>query len=198
MQAMNGFWFERGGRALVVIGAHLVIVYLIATSLGIVPKPMLTLPMEATIIELPQQSEPMEPALVKPELVEPVLDMQQPDLVPIPEIEVPTDVVAAPALSAAPTEAVESTELAVSSRIAPAYPAQSRREGEQGVVTLRVLVDERGRTVEVNVQKSSGFPRLDAAALQAIRRWTFVPPTRNGQPVRSWSRVQVRFQLSGG
>jgi protein TonB len=194
MQAVKSFSLARGGRALIVIGMHVVVVYLVASSLGIVEMPMLQKPMEATIIELPQQNEPMKP-VAQPELVEPTLDVPEPDTIPIPEVEVPVEAVSEAALSVAPTEAVESTELAVSNRIAPAYPAISRRQGEEGVVSFRVLVDEKGRPLEVNVLRSSGFPRLDDAARQAIKRWSFVPPTRGGQAVRSWSRVQVRFQL---
>ena len=62
-------------------------------------------------------------------------------------------------------------------------------------MTFRILVDEHGSPLQVQVLKSSGFSRLDDAAAQAIRKWTFVPPTRDGTQVRSWSRVQVRFQL---
>ena len=83
----------------------------------------------------------------------------------------------------------------MANRVAPVYPAASLRASEEGVVTFRVLVDERGRPLQVDVMKSSGHPRLDEAAKKAVSRWVFVPPSRDGQPVRSWSRVQVRFEL---
>jgi protein TonB len=194
MQAVNSFSLARSGRALIVIGMHVAVVYLIAGSLGIVDMPTLQKPMEATIVEVPQKNEPMKP-VAQPELVEPTLDVPLPDTIPIPEVEVPVEAVSEAALTAAPTDAVESTELAVSNRVAPAYPAISRRQGEEGVVTFRVLVDEKGNPLEVNVLSSSGHSRLDDAARQAIKKWKFVPPTRGGQAVRSWSRVQVRFQL---
>jgi protein TonB len=42
---------------------------------------------------------------------------------------------------------------------------------------------------------SSGFPRLDEAAMAAIRKWSFKPAIRSSQPVQSWTRVQVAFKL---
>jgi protein TonB len=203
MQAVNGNNHSphesqalgRGGRALLVIGAHVVVVYLIATSLGIVKAPSFVKPMEASIIDAPQQDQPKPVEVVKPEMEQPQLDVPQ-DTLPIPEVEIPVETPTESTMAAAPVQAVESTELAVSNRVAPAYPPASRRAGEQGVVQFRILVDERGKPLEVNVLKSSGFPRLDEAAAAAIRKWTFVPPTRNGAKVQSWSRVAVRFELN--
>lgn len=196
MQATKkGFSLGGSGRALVVIGLHVVVIYLIATSLGIIKVPEFAAPMEAVMIDVPPESKPVQPKIVKPQLSEPTLEIPQPDMVPIPEVEVPVDVPSNAAISAIATEAVESTELQVANRVAPAYPPVSRRMGEEGTVTFRVLVDERGRPLQVDVMKSSGFPRLDNAALAAIRRWVFVPPTRDAQAVRSWSRVRVTFRL---
>ena len=47
-----------------------------------------------------------------------------------------------------------------------AYPVESREAGEEGTVTLRITVDSRGRPSDVSVIVSSGFPRLDRAAVQ--------------------------------
>ncbi len=193
MQSVNRIGAS-SGRLLLVVGLHVVAIYLIATSLGIVKAPSFVEPMQATVVEITQPNEPMKTAEVKPELVDPNLDIPEPDTIPIPEVEVPVQVASESALKAA-VAPVEATELAVSNRVAPVYPAISRRQGEQGVATFRILVDEHGRPLQVQVLKSSGFSRLDDAASQAIRKWTFVPPTKDGTPVRSWSRVQVRFQL---
>ena len=48
-----------------------------------------------------------------------------------------------------------------------AYPPESRAAGEQGVVMLRLTVDGSGRPTAVSVAKSSGYPRLDRAAIEA-------------------------------
>ena len=75
----------------------------------------------------------------------------------------------------------------------PAYPPAARRLGEEGLVILRVLVNPSGASQSVQVYRSSGHPRLDEAAVQAILRWTFVPAERGRRPVMAWLLVPVRF-----
>jgi protein TonB len=79
---------------------------------------------------------------------------------------------------------------------APNYPALSRRTGEQGRVVLRVLVSPRGTADEVQVFASSGHPRLDEAARDAVRRWKFVPARRGSEPVQAWVRIPIPFVLN--
>jgi protein TonB len=80
---------------------------------------------------------------------------------------------------------------------APRYPLIARRNGEQGTVTLRVLVTREGVPSEVRVEKSSGSSHLDGAALDAVRSWRFVPARRNGEVVEAWVLVPVVFKLEG-
>jgi protein TonB len=78
----------------------------------------------------------------------------------------------------------------------PAYPAASLREREQGRVLVSVLVSCQGLVEEAAVKVSSGFPRLDAAALTSVRSWRFVPAQRAGLAVEARINVPVRFELS--
>ncbi len=78
---------------------------------------------------------------------------------------------------------------------APTYPSISRRMGEEGKVILRVLVNAKGLPEQVEVKQSSGFERLDKAAVQAVKRWKFTPGTRNGVPEAMWNNVPVNFVL---
>ena len=78
---------------------------------------------------------------------------------------------------------------------APAYPALSRRMGEEGKVVLRVRVSERGLPDEVHVRNSSGSERLDTTALETVRRWKFVPARRGDTPVEAWVLVPISFSL---
>lgn len=67
------------------------------------------------------------------------------------------------------------------------YPAESRAAGEQGVVVLRLVVDANGRPTSVTVARSSGFPRLDRAAIEAgwrCRVRDAAPGSRLDAPVR--------------
>jgi protein TonB len=79
---------------------------------------------------------------------------------------------------------------------APHYPALSRRTGEQGRVVLRVLVSPRGTADDVQVFTSSGHPRLDEAARDAVLRWKFVPARRGSEPVQAWVRIPIPFVLN--
>jgi protein TonB len=77
----------------------------------------------------------------------------------------------------------------------PAYPPASRRGGEQGQVLLRVTVAADGSAQAVQVIAGSGFSRLDQAALEAVRRWKFVPAKRGDSPVDGVVRVPINFSL---
>jgi len=79
----------------------------------------------------------------------------------------------------------------------PNYPSVSRRAGEQGKVILRVLVNVRGTADEVQVRTSSGFPRLDDAARDAVLRWKFAPAKRGNEPVQAWVLIPISFRLEG-
>jgi protein TonB len=77
----------------------------------------------------------------------------------------------------------------------PAYPRTSRRMGEQGTVIVRVFISSQGLPEKAEVRTSSGFARLDQAALEAVQRWRFVPGRRSGTPEAMWFNIPVRFVL---
>lgn len=77
----------------------------------------------------------------------------------------------------------------------PEYPAISRRLGEEGQVMLRVLIGADGSAQQVELRRSSGYDRLDQAALDTVRRWRFVPGKRNGVAEAMWFNVPINFVL---
>lgn len=79
----------------------------------------------------------------------------------------------------------------------PRYPMESRRKKEQGTVVLRLLIGTDGRVAQISVAESSGFERLDQAALQAVRGWRWRPLTRDGQPVEVRGLYSMPFALQG-
>ena len=101
------------------------------------------------------------------------------------------------ALAASVTVTPPSFDAAYLSNPAPAYPPAARRAGEQGTVTLRVLVTRDGLPSRVEIEKSSGSNNLDAAARDAIWGWRFVPARLGTDPIESWVLVPVVFRLDG-
>jgi protein TonB len=77
----------------------------------------------------------------------------------------------------------------------PAYPALSRRLGEQGRVLLRVRIEPDGTASAAEIRTSSGYERLDQAALQAVLSWRYVPGKRNGVPEAMWFLIPIQFEL---
>ena len=201
--------------ALVVI-IHVLFVWVLASGLGKKVVEVVMGPVETRMIEeLPDEED--EPPPPPPELETP------PPYVPPPEIsiDIPVDSgpttaisnvtserpVAAPPPVAAPApkpverEVVRTPPSSVGrgARITSGeeiYPPASKRAGEEGTVVLRLYVLESGRIGEAKVAKSSGFPRLDEAAVkEAERNWRFVPGKEDGKPVAMWHDVAMTFRL---
>jgi protein TonB len=77
----------------------------------------------------------------------------------------------------------------------PLYPLKARRLGYEGIVMLKVLIDDNGRVDDLRVLKSSGHRVLDRAALSAVKKWLFEPGTKNGVKKKMWVKIPVRFDL---
>lgn len=78
----------------------------------------------------------------------------------------------------------------------PRYPPQSRKLREQGLVVLRVLIDERGAASRIEVESSSGHARLDLAAREAVARAAFRPYIEDGLPRRALVLIPIEFSLN--
>ncbi|WKZ20359.1 MAG: energy transducer TonB [Candidatus Jettenia sp. CY-1] len=77
----------------------------------------------------------------------------------------------------------------------PEYPQLAKQMRQEGLVILRVEVDQKGTPVKVEVEKSSGYQLLDQAALKAVRHWRFQPERVGNSPVKSMVAIPVRFRL---
>ncbi len=105
-------------------------------------------------------------------------------------------VAAAPAAPAAPARIeLPSSDAAYLNNPKPAYPALSRRLGEQGKVVVRVLIGVDGTAQQAEIRTSSGYDRLDQAALATVRSWRYVPGKRNGMAEAMWFNVPINFVL---
>ena len=67
--------------------------------------------------------------------------------------------------------------------------------GEQGTVMLRVFISAEGRAEQAEIRSSSGYARLDEAALETVKRWRYVPGQRAGLAQAMWFNVPIRFVL---
>ncbi|MEO8504734.1 MAG: TonB family protein [Acidobacteriota bacterium] len=74
------------------------------------------------------------------------------------------------------------------------YPEIARRANKTAVVAVAVLVDENGRAIDVQLRdaKHAGFG-FDESAVDAARRATFSPATKNGVRVKMWSLLSINF-----
>lgn len=114
---------------------------------------------------------------------------------------VPTLAVAAvaapqpPAQAAAPKIVLPSSDAAYLSNPKPPYPRMSNSLREEGTVKVRVLVSVEGLPLKVELNKSSGFERLDQSALATVPKWKFVPGKRDGVAEDMWFVVPIPFSL---
>lgn len=77
----------------------------------------------------------------------------------------------------------------------PPYPPLSKRLGEQGKVVIRAFIDANGTATQAEVRTSSGYDRLDQAALQTVLKWRYVPGKRAGVAEGMWFNVPIHFVL---
>jgi len=190
---------------------HVLFFYVLASGLGAKVVETVMGPVETKIIEEVQKKDEAPPP--------PPPDIEQPPpYVPPPEVSVEiavesststaiSNVTSERPVAAAPpppkpverqTVRTPPSTQGKGSRITqPEYPPASRRAGEAGTVTLQAMVKEDGRPAEVKVVKSSGFEKLDEAAVKEVERnWRFVPGKEDGKPVAMWHTFQVTFRLT--
>jgi protein TonB len=151
----------------------------------------------------PVEQEAAPPEAVDPPVVAPKALVAAPVIQPLPVavIDVPpraTAVVVAPAppAPAAPVAVADLSSKLISGS-PPKYPIESRRKREQGTVILSVLLGLDGTVTELNVSQSSGYQRLDKAALDAVRRWRWSPTLRGGVPMMVRGFIDIPFVLQG-
>jgi protein TonB len=111
---------------------------------------------------------------------------------------------AAPPAAAAPAIGRETLEISAPKNVShiecniakPDYPSLSRRRGETGTAYVKFVVGLSGKLESIELKKSSGFSRLDDAALAAVRASACKPYLENGQPVRAAYAQPFDFNLT--
>jgi len=79
-------------------------------------------------------------------------------------------------------------------RVDPVYTEIARRARMQGIVIIEAVIDRQGNVTEARVLKPLGMG-LDAAALQAVKQWKFLPGTMGGEPVPVYYNLTVNFRI---
>lgn len=79
---------------------------------------------------------------------------------------------------------------------APEYPRRALEAGVEGMVIVRANVSAGGNVTAARVHQSSGNAALDAAAVKAVRGWSFVPASRGGRSIESIVQTPVRFRIN--
>lgn len=77
----------------------------------------------------------------------------------------------------------------------PVYPPIAKRMREEGTVLLRVLINEKGRAEGIEIQRTSGSPRLDEAARLAALRARFKPHLEDGRAIAVYALVPINFSI---
>ena len=77
----------------------------------------------------------------------------------------------------------------------PEYPLIARRLKLEGSVLLRIHISARGLLLRCELVESSGYTRLDSAALEAVKAWTFLPATSSGVAIEGSLMHRVTFNL---
>ncbi len=115
-------------------------------------------------------------AVPEPQLIIPAQDIKPGDLVPLNMVDVEPRVV---------------------KTVEPVYPEADRRLGNKGQVLLNVLISENGEVLEVAVIRGiKGSLALEKEAVNAVKKWKFLPAEKNGVKVRVWKPVTIGFGLN--
>ena len=118
-----------------------------------------------------------------------------PATTPAPVAEAPAGPAAPSGPPAAPSLQLPSSNAEYLQNPKPAYPALSKRLGEQGKVVVRVLIGADGMPQKAELRQSSGYERLDQAALNTVLKWRYVPGKRGGVAEDMWFNVPINFVL---
>jgi protein TonB len=194
-------------RALVfvtIVLLHVLFVYVLNSGLATQAVEYVVGPIETKMIEeiIEEEDKPPPPP--------PKIETAPPPFVPPPEISIdlpadtkPTTAITAttqkPVVKPPPPPAVKRVLPRQNPRRPvefPPYPPQSKRLGEEGATLLRLFIEPDGRVGDVQLGQSSGFPRLDEAALRQAKRWRFVPGTENDKPVGMWMEFRVVWKIT--
>ena len=186
---------QRGGVCLAIGAVHVAFVYIL-TSSAPVQAVFDATPIEVSLVDAPAPAAETPPPPV-PQLVPVITPSIEPPLITLNE-EPPPNAITVAVAEAPPRHhhtgraarrfrcgVRRTAAAAVSDRIAPL--------GEEGMVVLRVLINELGRADRIEIERSSGHARLDEAARIAVQRALFRPYIENGVARMALATIPIEF-----
>lgn len=194
--ALFSFVSRRGTFGLIIAVVHVGLIYAV-TSWSPVREVFESTPVQASIVEVP--SPPSEtPPLPEPQIVTVTTPVVEPPLITLTEEPPPNAITVAVVETPAPAPPMQAaprvvTDVAYVDPPQPRYPPESKRSGEEGLVVLRVLINELGRVARVDIERSSGHIRLDEAARLAVERALFRPYVENGVARMALATIPIEF-----
>jgi TonB family protein len=79
-------------------------------------------------------------------------------------------------------------------KVLPQYPSWALSKGISGVVKIRIWVEPSGDVREGTlIEISSGYPDLDQAVINALKKWRFAPLPSNVIQETQWGIITFRF-----
>ena len=91
---------------------------------------------------------------------------------------------------------IPATVLKAKHLVNPAYPHEASKKHLNGAVRLHVYVSSDGTVRRVEVIE--GDTLLAGAAVEAVKQWTFEPPTVDGKPAEAATTIDVSSQILDG
>lgn len=163
----------------------------VPTTPQVVLKPVIDKPINKTVVQkpLPRQETPTVPTSPS-SVAMPVLPVQPVATPLMQQVTSASVALPEPQPKIIPASAVQYVRVPTL-----VYPRASRHLGESGSVLVRVFIDESGVPQAEQVDKSSGYYRLDDAAIAAVRSARFKPYTENGRAVAGWALIPLNFDL---
>ncbi len=77
----------------------------------------------------------------------------------------------------------------------PVYPKRAIALGQEGMVELQILINDKGVPVDIDIKHSSGYTLLDRAAVRAANQWVLEPAFQDGKPTNTWALIKYNFVL---
>jgi periplasmic protein TonB len=170
-----------------VLGIHLLALWLLANSFVPIARDR---PAPEAQIVLLQSSEPRQPVVPEPQMIDPAAVLVAP-----PEIDLQQD---SPSTA---IQAVAAESQVLAPRPDPSYnngppplPASLRGPGRPSDVVLRVLIEPHGTVDDAQIARSSGTAQLDEWVIAFVKaHWRFLPATLDGHAIQYWTTVMVPF-----